>query len=489
MNMNRHLSLFVGIAVLFSVTKAHGQTTIGTDTADQVGSSLSLKEAVAIAIKHNLLVNQADVTAQGARITYHQAWDYMLPTLNGNANQAISNGRSLNPYTYQYTNTQVNSGSYGLNSNLTLFQGLQIQNSIKQYGYNLDASKMDLQQQKDNISLNVLLAYLQVLSARDLLTIAQEQAHVDAAQVGRLDTLNQAGALLLLSNLTDLRGQYAGDIANIAIATNNLEAAKITLFNYLNVPYKRDVEFDPNAFTLDIAEYNEDPDSIYRTSLRTMPTIKAADLRVMAYRRALSVARGAYYPTLTLYGGINTSYSNQATTKVLTGSSNDLTNQYVTVGGTDYDVYAKNQNYADHKIPFGDQFRNNKYTQFGLQLNVPILNYLQARNRVKQAKLNLKNQRLLNENTRLVLQQNVETAYQNMIAAYKQYKSYIDQSAAYAESFRTTEIRFNEGVINSDVYILSKNRADAANISLSQAKYSYIFRTKVLDYYQGKLTW
>ncbi|MBN8851770.1 MAG: hypothetical protein BGO55_05675 [Sphingobacteriales bacterium 50-39] len=487
--MNRHLSLFVGIAVLFSITTAHGQTTIGTDTADQVGSNLSLQQAVAIAIKHNLLVNQSDIIAQGARINYSQAWDYMLPTLNGNANQAISNGRSLNPYTYQYTNTQVNSGSYGLNSNLTLFQGLQIQNSIKQYGYALDASRMDLQQQKDNITLNVLLAYLQVLSSRDLLVIAKEQANVDAVQVGRLDTLNQAGALLLLSNLTDLKGQYAGDLANIAIATNNLESAKINLFNILNVPYRRDVEFDPNAFTLQISEYADNPDSIYKTSLRTMPTVKAADLRVMSYQRALSVARGAYYPTLTLYGSINTSYSNQATTKVLTGTSNDLTNQYVTVAGTAYDVYAKSQNYADHSIPFGDQFKNNKYTQFGLQLNVPILNYLQVRNRVKQAKLNLRNQQLLNENVRLVLQQNVETAYQNMIAAYKQYKSYIDQAAAYAESFRTTEIRFDEGVVNSDVYILSKNNTDRANTSLSQAKYTYIFRTKVLDYYQGKLTW
>ncbi|HEY4209642.1 MAG TPA: hypothetical protein VGM31_22605, partial [Puia sp.] len=98
--MNRHLSLFVGIAVLFSVTKAHGQATIGLDTADQVGNSLSLHQAIDIALKHNLLVNQADVIAQGARINYNQAWDYMLPSLNGSANQAISNGRSLNPYTY-----------------------------------------------------------------------------------------------------------------------------------------------------------------------------------------------------------------------------------------------------------------------------------------------------------------------------------------------------------------------------------------------------
>jgi outer membrane protein len=348
---------------------------------------------------------------------------------------------------------------------------------------------MDLQQQKNNITLNVLLAYLQVLSSRDLLAIAIEQANVDAVQVGRLDTLNQAGALLLLSNLTDLKGQYAGDQANIAIAANNLEAAKISLFNFLNVPYKRDVEYDPNAFSLQISDYPNDPDSIYSTSLRTMPSIQAAQLRVNAFQKAVLAAKGAYYPNLSFYGSINSSYSNQATTKVPTNITDDPTNGFVTVGGTDYNVVAKNQNYADHTIAWGDQFKNNKYTQFGLQLNIPILNYLQVRNRVKQARINLRNQQLLSENTRLVLQQNVETAYQNMIAAYKQYKSYMDQAGAYGESFRTTEIRFTEGVVNSDVYILAKNNVDRANVNLSAAKYTYIFRTKVLDYYQGKLSW
>lgn len=485
--MNKLSSIFLGIAVLFSFTGSQAQTTVGTDTADQVGSSLSLQQAVAIAIKHNLLVNQADIQMQIGKVNYNQAWDYMLPAINGQANQGISNGRSLNPYTYQYTNTQVNSGSYGVNGNLTLFNGLQVQNGIKQYHYAYDASKMDLQQQKYTITLNVLLAYLQILSNRDLLAIAKEQALVDSQQVARLDTLNAAGALLLLSNLTDLKGQYAGDLANIAQLTNNLEASKINLFNLLNVPYKREVEYDQSAFTMELNDYGNDPDNIYRSSLQSMPSVKAADLRVHAFQKALSVAKGAYYPQLSFYGSINTSYSNQATTKIATNMSNDPTNQFVNVGGTEYTVIAKNQNYADHTIPFGDQFKNNKYTQFGLQLNVPILNYLQVRNRVKTARLNLKNQQLLNNNTRLVLQQNVETAYQNMIAAYKQYKSYADQAAAYAESFRTTEIRFNEGVINADVYLLAKNRTDVANTNLAQAKYTYIFRTKVLDYYQGKL--
>jgi outer membrane protein len=175
-------------------------------------------------------------------------------------------------------------------------------------------------------------------------------------------------------------------------------------------------------------------------------------------------------------------------TGVPSNISSDTTG-YVNVSGTKYYTFADHQQYDYHKIPIWDQIKNNRNQQFGLQLNIPILNYLRVRNNVKQARLNLRNQQLISENTRLVLQQNVEAAYQNMIAAYKQYKFYIDQAAAYAESFRTTSIRFNEGVINSDVYILAKNRTDAANINLAAAKYTYIFRTKVLDYYQGKLSW
>src|SRR6187402_815659 len=280
--MNKQRIIFLGIAVLFSFG-SQAQTTVGTDTADQIGSSLGLQQAVAIAIKRNLLVNQADIQMQIGKVNYNQAWDYMLPTLNAQLSQAYLSGRSLNQSSYQYVNTSQIAGNYGISTNLTLFNGLQVQNGIKQYHYAYDASKMDLQQQKYTITLNVLLAYLQILSNRDLLVIAKQQAAVDSAQAARLDTLNEAGALLLLSNLTDLKGQYAGDLANIAQLTNNLEASKINLFNILNVPYKRDVEYDQSAFTMDVNEYNNDPDNIYRTSLETMPSIKAAQLRVNSF--------------------------------------------------------------------------------------------------------------------------------------------------------------------------------------------------------------
>ena len=170
--MNKPSSIFLSLAVLFSLTRTQAQVTIAPDTG-QIGGRLTLKQAVDIAIKNNLLINQADITAQRTRINLNQAWDYMLPTINGSMQQGISNGRSINPYTNQYVNSQVHFGSYSLNGNLTIFSGLQLQNQVRQYKFLYEADKLSLQQQKDNITLSVLLAYLQVLSSRDLLDIAK----------------------------------------------------------------------------------------------------------------------------------------------------------------------------------------------------------------------------------------------------------------------------------------------------------------------------
>ncbi len=132
--------------------------------------------------------------------------------------------------------------------------------------------------------------------------------------------------------------------------------------------------------------------------------------------------------------------------------------------------------------------KNNRFQAFGLQLNIPILNYLSVRNNVKTAKLNYENAKVLSNASRNQLQQLVEQAWQNLRSAYGQYKGYLDQVHAYGESFRTAEIRFNAGVITSVDYVIAKNNYDRANTNLSAARYNYIFRTKILEYYQGRLS-
>jgi len=490
----RYLNCFLFLSVLFlSAPRADAQYAKGmTPGMDSIGGSIiTLKQAVDIALKNNLIVNQADLQSQTNKVQYDQAWGNMLPNISASASQQIGFGRTLNSYDYTYVN-QVNSGNYGVSGSIVLFNGLQLLHNLQANSYAYGASKYDLQQQKDNITLNVILAYLLILSNQDQLTILREQADIDKRQLDRLDTLNNSGALLLLSNLSDLKGQYAGDEVNIAAAVNSLEASRVTLFQLMNVPYKRDVQYE-NSVTaaLSISEYQQSSDSVYRTALDIYPSIKSVDLRLKAYQKFLQAVKGQYYPSLSFGGGISTNYSSLAFKSIPIGidPAHNTGSYVIGNGGAKLPVLDTTQLSHNEKLSWGDQFTQNKNSYVGLQLNIPILNNFRARNNVRIAKINLKTAQLNATNARLALQQNVELAFQSMQAAYKQYKFFMDQAAAFAESFRTTEIRFNEGVVNSDVYVIAKNNVDRANTNLAAAKYTYIFRTKVMDYYQGKLSW
>src|ERR1700722_3728936 len=479
--MKKQISLLL-IIFFVSFVKINAQNSNAV-----IGDVLTLKQAVDIAIKNNLLVEQNDITKQLAQVSKNQGIDYLLPSISAYASQGISSGRSLNTYTYQYVNSQISTGSYYISGNLILFSGLQTQTNIKQTALAYKASVLDLKQQKQNITLSVLLQYLQVVSSKDLLDIQRRQAESDKKQLERLDLQNKDGALLDLSALSDLQGAYATDLANIATAVNNLESAKVSLFQFLNVPYKRDVQYEKISLDLQTTDYLGSPDSIYQIALNTLPSIKSADLKTKVAQKALAVARGQYYPTLSFGAGVQTNFSNAATVSLPGTVSNVTTSDFVTVGGTNYNVISQEQNFTTKNISFGDQFKNNRYTSYSLSLSIPILNQLRTRNYVKQQKINVETAQYNATSTRLMLQQNVELAYQNLVAANSQLKSDKDAVDGFAESFRVKEIKFNEGVITSDIYLQAKTRIDQDTISLAIAKYNYIFRAKILDYYQGNL--
>ena len=451
----RHLS-FSFLILIFALCT--GKLDAQTVAADSIGSVLTLRQAVDIAIRNNLQVNTYDLQSQSYKVAYDQSWEYMLPTLNLQASQGVNFGRSLNQNTYQYITKQTGTGSYSLGTNVPIFQGLQLQNGVKAARYNFEASRYDLKWQKDNITLNVLLAYLQVLSARDQLAATRQQESADTAQLNRLLVQNREGALLVLSNLTDVQGQVAQDEINIATAIQTLEINKVSLFQLMNVPYKRDVEYENSVNTANIADYQVAPDTIFGTALQVFPTIESARLKVLAAEKIVAQARGAYFPTISFGANVTSYYS---------GAAEDANNL---------------------KIPWGTQFHDNRAEYIGLSLNWNILNGFRVRNNVRNQKLNLQSAKNNAANARFALQQQVELAFQTMVAAYKSYKFYNDQAVAFAESFRITNIRFTEGVITADVYIQAKARSDAATINAAYARYAYIFRTKVLDYYQGRLS-
>ena len=448
---------------------------------------LTIKQCVDLAITNNLQIQQSKIQLEQSGVLYKQSKDNLLPQINATLTQGQNYGRSISNVDNSYVDQQFGQGNYGVGANLLLFNGLSLNNAIKQNALAYDASKMDLQQQKDNITLNVILAYLTVLSNQETLDIARKQASVDSTQVARLEIQNQEGAIPP-ATLYDLKGQYASDLVNVVNADNALQTAKVNLFNVLNVPYQKDATYEMVSMNADVSDLRNSPDSIYQNALQIIPNIRATDLRVASYQKSIAVARGRYYPSLSLYGNLNSVWNSTNMTTFQGAPIVTETKDFVTVGTQDYPVNTPGFATTTQKTSFIDQLKNNRYQNFGLQLNIPILNYLSVRNNVKTAKLNYENAKVLANSSRNQLQQQVEMAWQNLRSAYGQYKGYVEQVKAYGESFRTAEIRFNAGAITSVDYVIAKNNYDRANINLSVARYAYIFRTKILEYYQGRLS-
>ncbi|HYC27919.1 MAG TPA: TolC family protein [Chitinophagaceae bacterium] len=449
------------------------------------GGTLTLQQSIETAVKNNTTVKQSEYLMESAGIIYKQAKTNMLPDLIGNVNHGINQGRSIDPFTNSYINQQVNFASYNLSSSVTVFNGFQLLNNLRAQSLNYDAAKLELQQNKDNITLLVILSYLQVLSTQEQLTQAINQADLSRKQVERLETLNKQGAIPP-SQLYDLRGQLANDELSIVNSRNQLDASKLSLARLMNVPFDKDLQLQPlSADELSLV-YEGDVESIYNNATSQLAIVKAAELRKRGAQRSLASARGAYSPLIFLSANLNTNYSSAASTQTLVNIVDVSTNDYVLVNGTKFNVVTPQSNFSSQKISYGDQFKNNRSSSFGVGIRIPIINSFLARNQVSQAKINLRNAEFLAQSTQTQLRQSIEEAYFNMRAAQDRYKAIRDQVAAYQESFRIAEVRFNAGLGTSVDYLIAKNNLDRANINLVTARYDYALRTRVLDYYQSK---
>ncbi|HWC52911.1 MAG TPA: TolC family protein [Chitinophagaceae bacterium] len=449
---------------------------------------LTLQQCVETGITNNLQVQQSGLQMQSDEIYWKQAKLNLLPNLNGSVSHGINQGRSIDPFTNGYINQSITTGSYSLSSGVVLFNGFSLLNSVKQTSLAYQASKMDWQQAKDNITINIILAYLQVLSNEEQLQQAKNQLGLSKQQVDRLEVLNQQGAISP-SDLSDLKGQYAGDQLSIINTQNALESSKLTLCQLMNIPYDKTMELEKISTESLATKYEDTPDKIYSTALTQLALVKAVDLRKLSAEKGLKVAKGELYPTLSLGANTNTNYSSAASQETFLNSTTVATSDYVTVNNTQYPVMSQVNNYSSQKIAYGKQLSNNRFTSFDLSLRIPIFNSLQARNRVKQAQLTLKNSEIIAATTKTELQQNIEQAYINMTSASDRYKTLMDQESAYSESYRIAEVRFNSGLGTPIDYLTAKNNLDRANINLINAKYDYVLRTKILDYYQGKPLW
>jgi len=430
--------------------------------AQVADTAFTLQKCLDIAVKNNLQVKQSGINAESARIDLRQSRENLLPSIGANASRSFYNGRGISPITNAYVNQSQTNDSYNLNGNLTLFNGFALQNAIKSASLAYQAGKMNFQAAKDVITVQVIVGYLAILDNQEILNASRNALAVQQETVNRMIVLEQQGANKAASDLTDQKGALASNEVSVVNAQNNLDASKINLFQLMNIQFQPGASFEGlNAEDLQ-GDYGADPDKVYETALQQFAAVKAATLTRQSAEKTVSALRGALLPSITLGGNLSTAYSNTASQQDSSGVS--------------------------HSVAYRDQLKNNYNSSVALGLNIPIFSNGVKRNTLAKAKLNAMYQKDVEETTKIALKQNIEQAYYNMMAAYKKYQSLNDQVKAYTESYRIYKLRFDAGVLTSVDFIIAKNNLESATVNLISAKYDYIVDSKILDYYQGKLS-
>lgn len=477
--------LFAGLFTLLS--RSTGLAQVANSPASRP-DRLNLQQCIDLALQNNISIRQGQLTVQNNDLLFRQSKLNLFPTTNFQATQGLNGGRSINPQSNGFIQQSIGSGNYQLNASATLYNGMALRNTIKQNGVILQASEQELLATRNNISLTVVQNYLNALTGTEQLLIARRQADVTQAQLDRMQKLVNAGSAPE-SNLFELRATLATNELDIVTAQNTLDLAKVALLQAMNIPIGQAFDVEPiNVPDPGLTPYSETVQQIFDIAAANLPEVKGAELRVKSAQLGVQVAKGALYPTLTLNGNLSSLYSSIANQQqVANGSTrSQISGFFMDANGSQQPVYTNVSGYDVTNVTYFDQVRNNFNRSASLFLRVPIFQGNLSRNRITTARITQQNAELTSQNTRLTLRQQIETAYTTMRAGANRYRATQVQVASLEGAFQVAESRINAGAINAFDYSIAKTNLDRARASLVQAKYDYVFRLKILDYYQNK---
>jgi len=448
-------------------------------------NTMTLQQCIATATSNNIAVKQAGLKMDAAKINLQQAKSNLLPSFNGNLGYGFNQGRNVDPLTNNYINQQLASSGVGLNANMILFDGMQTQNVIKRNRYNYQATILEEQQEKDNLVLSVIIAYLQVLSSEEVLVINQAQMEVTKQQVARTAILVQEGSAADYQ-LAELRGQLGDEQLALINANNTLQQAKLALFTLMNQDYQPNVQLDKADLDKPLMKYASSADEVYQVASQYFKLLKANEMRENSASLGLRIAKSGFYPIVRLTGNLGSSYSSLAETLTPTTITEIQTNTYVRINGSESPVLAQQQKFDFAKTNYFKQLNNNLGTYVGVNIQIPIFNNFQTRNQLELAKITISSTQLDSENDKRQLRQAIEQAYLDMSASFERCQVLSQQVKDFEESFRAATTRFESGVIHAAAYLVAKNNFDRTNINFIRAKYEYVFRTRILEFYSGR---
>ena len=425
------------------------QLSFGQEAVNQSKTKVwSLDDCISYAIEHNLTVKDASLNINIAEVNYDKAKSSRLPNLFGSVSQNFSNGNSIDPITSDFVSEQIFSTNVGINSSMTLFQGNQINNDIKQQELLLEQSSYIEEIAKNNIVVSILEAYLQSLYSKESISIAENNLASSEKEVLRAKARLDAGQIAM-NDYTEAQSQAATNKYQVIAAKNTYQQNIFALKQLLELPPTQEMEIEAIDENLDLINLELDKISIYNNALNYLPEIKASDINIAVNEKELDIVKGAYLPTLSLIGSMGTGYT----------SIRDNT--------------------------FLDQFNVNFNQRIGLSLNIPIFNRNQTKAAVNTATINIEKAEIQKQNSEKEVYKKIETAYQNAISTQEQVIAAEASKEAAEQSFKLAQKRYELGALSTTDLVISQNTFTNAQQNYLQAKYLNILYHQLLQFYQG----
>lgn len=424
-----------------------------TSITSQAQEAWDIERCISYAWENSILVKQGLYGVELEEVNKKQSIHSKYPNLSGSANMSLNFGRSLDITTDAFTTESILSTNYGISSGVLLWNAGRITKGIEQSELNLDAAKNDAEQSRRDIALNVGIAYLNALFAEENLTIVKNSLELTNQQLDQIDKLIAAGSRPRNDRL-DIVAQMSTDEQQIVTAENNLMVAILNLKQLMNLDVETDIKLVPPPETIYI---ETDPDQlsfreVYNEALTHQPNLQAGEARLKSAEIGVEIANSGKYPSVFANGSVGTAHSNR----------NFLDQTYI--------------EQLDQNLRYG----------LGIGANIPIYDNYNTKSNVQRAKLNVLNTQAQNDQLYQNVRTNVQQALSDARAAKRALQASEKTMEARQAAFDNSEKRFNLGAINTFEFVNTKNQYESSKINYIIAKYDYLFRSKIVDFYMGK---
>ncbi|MBU2946510.1 TolC family protein [Zobellia uliginosa] len=416
--------------------------------ANSASKIWSLEDCIDYAIKNNITIKDATLNKTITEVDYSKSKSAKLPDLFGSASQGYSSGTTIDPITSDYVSDEIHNTNIGINSSMTLFQGNQLNNQVKQNKLLVEQSALLQEEAKNSIVISILETYLQTLFSKEGIAIAENNLKASEQEVIQAKSRLDAGSIAL-SDYTEAQSQAATNKFNVISAKNDYELNIISLKQLLELSPLEDLQIETVDENQDLINLELNKEVIYANALAYLPEIEASNTNIIINEKELDIAKGGYLPTLSLIGSLGSGYT----------SINDNT--------------------------FSDQLDVNFNQKLGLSLSIPIFNRNQTKSAVQIATFNIEKAEIQKQTVEKEVIKKVETAYQNALSSQEQLVAAEASQDAAEQSYNLAQKKYELGDLSTTDLVVSQNTYTNAQQNYLQSKYLNILYHQLLQFYQG----